>query len=66
MGVLLGGDPESTKVQMQAVLGFETDLANITTPSELRRDEQSLYNLMTVAELQEIAPFVRTDPLGWC
>lgn len=49
---------------MQAVLEFETNLANITTPSELRRDEQSLYNLKTVAELQEMAPFVRADPLG--
>lgn len=64
MGVLLGGDPESTKVQMRAVLQFETDLANITTSSELRRDEQSLYNLKTVAELQEMAPFVRADPFG--
>lgn len=65
MGVLLGGSPESTKVQMQAVLEFETNLANITTPSEQRRDEQSLYNLKTVAELQEMAPFVRADPLGY-
>lgn len=56
--MLLGGDANSTKTQMQAVVDFETKLANITTPNELRRDEEKLYNLMTIAELQEKAPFV--------
>lgn len=59
MGVLLGGGQNETKTQMQAVLEFETKLANITTPSELRRDEEALYNLMTIKELQELAGFVR-------
>ncbi|KAJ8939317.1 hypothetical protein NQ314_011175 [Rhamnusium bicolor] len=58
VGVLLGGDLNETKIQMQAVIDFETKLANITTPSDLRRDEESLYNLMTIAELQERAPFI--------
>lgn len=43
---------------MQAVLDFETKLAEITTPMELRRDEEKIYNLMTIAELQDKAPFV--------
>ncbi|KAJ8982237.1 hypothetical protein NQ317_013539 [Molorchus minor] len=49
---------ESTESQMKAVIEFETRLANITIPSDLRRDEESLYNLMTIAELQETAPFL--------
>ncbi|KAJ8916510.1 hypothetical protein NQ315_000152 [Exocentrus adspersus] len=58
VGVLLGGELNSTRAQMQAVIDFETRLANITTPGELRRDEESIYNLMTIAELQERAPFI--------
>lgn len=58
VGVLLGGDPNSTKEQMQAIIDFETKLAEITIPSDLRRDEEQFYNLMTIAELQEKASFV--------
>jgi membrane metallo-endopeptidase-like protein 1 len=58
VGVLLGGEYNSTKEQMQAVIEFETKLANITTPNELRRDEESLYNLMTIAELRQRAKFL--------
>lgn len=43
---------------MQAVIDFETKLANITTPNEERRDEESLYHLMSIAELQELSGFV--------
>lgn len=43
---------------MQAVLDFETKLANITTPMEQRRDEEKIYHAMTIAELQVKAPFV--------
>lgn len=56
--MLLNGEENSTRAHMQAVIDFETKLANITTPSELRRDEESIYNLMTIAELQDRAPFV--------
>ncbi|KAL3271004.1 hypothetical protein HHI36_021505 [Cryptolaemus montrouzieri] len=58
VGVLLGGEPNSTKEQMAAVIEFETRLANITTPSELRRDEESLYHQYTIADLQEKAGFI--------
>ncbi|KAL1501599.1 hypothetical protein ABEB36_006896 [Hypothenemus hampei] len=58
VGVLLGGEQNSTRAQMKDVLDFETKLANITTPSELRRDEETLYHLMTLAELQEKANFI--------
>nr|XP_023014776.1 endothelin-converting enzyme homolog isoform X2 [Leptinotarsa decemlineata] len=58
VGVLLGGNENSTRDQMKKVIEFETKLANITTPSDLRRDEEHLYNLMSIAELQEKAPFI--------
>lgn len=43
---------------MSRVIQFETDLANITTPNEDRRDEEGLYNPFTLKEWQETAPFL--------
>lgn len=59
IGVLLGGEQNSTKKQMQDIIDFETRLAEITIPPEERRDEEKLYNLMQLSELQRKAPFVR-------
>jgi len=59
IGVLLGGEENSTKKQMQAIIDFETKLAKITIPPEERRDEEKLYNLMSLNDLQRKAPFVR-------
>ena len=61
IGTLLGGGEASTRRQMQAVVEFETRLANITEPPESRRDEEKLYNLMSLTELNEKAPFVSTE-----
>lgn len=58
IGTLLGGEEASTRRQMQDVVDFETRLANITEPPEFRRDEEKLYNLMSLAEMNEMAPFV--------
>lgn len=58
VGVLLGGEENSTRAQMQAIIDFETRLAEITTPTEDRRDEEALYHLMPLSELQEKAGFV--------
>ncbi|XP_066598593.1 endothelin-converting enzyme homolog isoform X2 [Prorops nasuta] len=58
IGVLLGGEENSTRKQMQDVIDFETKLAEITTPQEDRRDEEKLYNLMTLNSLQHKAPFM--------
>lgn len=43
---------------MQDIIDFETKIAAITIPQEDRRDEEKLYNLMSVEELQDLAPFV--------
>ena len=59
IGVLLGAQSENdTRKQMKQVIDFETRLAEITIPNEDRRDEESLYNLMTLTELQDLAPFI--------
>lgn len=59
IGVLLGAPNENdTRKQMKEVIDFETRLAEITIPNEDRRDEESLYNLMTLTELQDLAPFI--------
>ncbi|GLV38283.1 Neprilysin 3 [Carabus blaptoides fortunei] len=59
VGVLLGGEENTTKLQMQAVIDFETRLAEITTPTEDRRDEEALYHLMPLSELQVKAGFMK-------
>ncbi len=59
IGMLLGAkDENSTRKQMQEIIEFETRLAEITIPNEERRDEESLYNLVTLTQLQEEAPFI--------
>lgn len=58
VGVLLGGKEADVKAQMQDVIDFEKRLANITIPSEERRDEERLYNKMTIADLQARAPLL--------
>ncbi|XP_075718016.1 endothelin-converting enzyme 2 isoform X2 [Rhinoderma darwinii] len=56
MGMLLGGYPGSVEIQMTQILELEILLANLTVPQDERRDEEKIYNRMTVAELQNLAP----------
>ncbi|XP_061189533.1 endothelin-converting enzyme homolog isoform X2 [Saccostrea echinata] len=58
VGVLMGGEENITRKHMQDVIAFETELANITVPSEDRRDEEKIYHKITIPDLQEIAPFL--------
>ncbi|XP_065336097.1 endothelin-converting enzyme homolog isoform X3 [Cloeon dipterum] len=58
IGTLLGGEKNATTRQMQEVIDFETEIANITTPTEERRDDEKLYHSMKVTELQSLAPFI--------
>uniref|UniRef100_A0A4W4HPB7 endothelin-converting enzyme 1 n=1 Tax=Electrophorus electricus TaxID=8005 RepID=A0A4W4HPB7_ELEEL len=48
LGLLLGGDKNSTLSQMQQILDFETALANITVPQDERRDEEKIYHKITI------------------
>ena len=59
MGVLLGGEEAEVRRQSNDVIRLETELAEIITPSDERRDEEAIYHKMTLAELQEAAPLVR-------
>ncbi|XP_052752968.1 endothelin-converting enzyme homolog isoform X1 [Galleria mellonella] len=56
--VLLGANKTEARSQMSKVIQFETELANITTPSEERRDEEGLYNPYTIRQWQKEAPFL--------
>lgn len=55
----MGGEPNSTRVQMKNVIEFETRLARFTEPEEDKRDEEKAYHIMSITELQSLAPFVR-------
>jgi endothelin-converting enzyme len=46
---------------MQAVIDFETKIAEITSPPEDRRDDEKLYHPMLLREVQRIAPFVSEE-----
>ncbi|KAH9634372.1 hypothetical protein HF086_010852, partial [Spodoptera exigua] len=56
--VLLGANRTEARAQMNKVILFETELANITTPSEDRRDEEGLYNPYTIRQWQKEVPFM--------
>ncbi|CAH2060687.1 unnamed protein product, partial [Iphiclides podalirius] len=56
--VLLGANKSEARAQMIKVIQFETELANITTPSEDRRDEEGLYNPYTLKQWQKEVPFL--------
>lgn len=49
---------------MRDVITFEVRLANITTPQEERRDEEKIYHLMSLSELQRKANFVSMITTG--
>lgn len=58
VAVLLGAQEDNAKLQMQAVLAFETRIAEITVPADKRRDGELLYHNMTLQDLQERAPLI--------
>ncbi|XP_054159302.1 endothelin-converting enzyme homolog isoform X2 [Oppia nitens] len=51
VGVLLGGEENTTTNQMIQVLDFETKLAQITIPADQRRDDERTYHKMTLKDL---------------
>ncbi|XP_021346508.1 endothelin-converting enzyme homolog [Mizuhopecten yessoensis] len=58
VGMLLGGEENSTRSQMTDVIMFETQLATITIPSEDHRDEEKMYNKITIEQLQQNITFI--------
>ncbi|XKL60829.1 hypothetical protein PGB90_007886 [Kerria lacca] len=58
---LLGAEQNSTRETMKDVISFEVELASIIESDEARRDEDKNYHRMTIAELQNIAPFMNWE-----
>ncbi|GFV58253.1 endothelin-converting enzyme homolog [Trichonephila clavipes] len=58
VGVLLGGEEYDTTVLMKDVLDFETKLAEIILPDEEKMDHNKIYERITIANLQELMPFI--------
>ncbi|GFR05244.1 endothelin-converting enzyme homolog [Trichonephila clavata] len=58
VGVLLGGEEDATIVLMKDVLDFETKLAEIILPEEEKMDHNKIYEKITIADLQELMPFI--------
>ncbi|XP_038216679.1 neprilysin-2 [Zerene cesonia] len=56
IAALLGADRARAEVELKDSLQFEIKLANISLPLEKRRNATSLYNPMTIAELQQKFP----------
>lgn len=54
----MGGEPNATRAQMKKVIEFETRIAKFTEPDEDKRDEEKAYHLMSISDLQQLAPFV--------
>jgi endothelin-converting enzyme len=56
---LLGAKNDSkTRTALQDIINFEKELANITIPSEERRDDEKLYHAKNISQLQELSPVV--------
>lgn len=53
MAIQMGADPKQAQKDMGDIVDLEINLANISTPSEERRDNEKLYNKMTLKELSE-------------
>uniref|UniRef100_A0A8D9DX90 Neprilysin-11 n=1 Tax=Cacopsylla melanoneura TaxID=428564 RepID=A0A8D9DX90_9HEMI len=46
-------DPSTVKIDVHDMIKFEMKFANLTTPSEMRRDHSRLQNLISLAHLTE-------------
>ncbi|XP_060077927.1 neprilysin-1-like [Ylistrum balloti] len=51
-----GADPTVAEQQMKEMVDFEIKIANLTMPSDQRRNADKLYNKMTVATLKQRYP----------
>ncbi|GFY49874.1 endothelin-converting enzyme homolog [Trichonephila inaurata madagascariensis] len=59
VGVILDGkEYATTALLMKDVLDFETKLAEIIPSAEEKMDPNKIYEKMTVADLQELVPFI--------
>ncbi|XP_070560619.1 membrane metallo-endopeptidase-like 1 isoform X2 [Ptychodera flava] len=52
IATMLGADAKVAAEDFNDLIEFEIKLANLTTPADQRRDNNALYNKMTIAQLQ--------------
>ncbi|XP_070560613.1 neprilysin-1-like isoform X2 [Ptychodera flava] len=52
IATMLGADADVAAEDFNDLIEFEIKLANLTTPADQRRDNNALYNKMTIAQLQ--------------
>ena len=59
MAMLLGANNKANVIkQMNEVLQFERNVAKIYEPEGKLKDSENIYNKMTIADLQQMAPSV--------
>jgi len=58
VAVFLGADRATAEREMMESLEFEMELAKASTPREMRRDANRMYNPMMIRDLHEYAPMV--------
>ncbi|KAK7068963.1 Endothelin-converting enzyme 2 [Halocaridina rubra] len=58
VGVLLGGEENATRIAAEGIVEIEKAIAVITAPDEERRDDDKLYHLMEIEDLNRLAPFM--------
>ncbi|KAL4221419.1 Membrane metallo-endopeptidase-like 1 [Mactra antiquata] len=56
VAILFGATDDVAKKDMSDVVEFEIKLAHLITPQEQRRDNEALYNKMTIYDLQTSIP----------
>lgn len=66
VGVLLGGQENTSRQAAQGIVELEHKLAKISTPDDQRRDDNDLYNPMTINDLNKLAPFVGVPSMCFC
>ncbi|KAB0797723.1 hypothetical protein PPYR_08716 [Photinus pyralis] len=59
VAVIFGAERKFAEYELEVMIRFRGELANITLPPEERRNETALYNPMTIRELQERYPSIK-------
>ncbi|KAK5647008.1 hypothetical protein RI129_005472 [Pyrocoelia pectoralis] len=58
VSVMFGANRDVALKEMEAVVQFQIELANITLPREKRRNATAFYNPMSIEQLQHTFPFL--------
>ncbi|CAG5129048.1 unnamed protein product, partial [Candidula unifasciata] len=56
VAIMFGADPKVAQKDVDDMVNFEIELAKITIPREERRDNEKMYNKMTIKQFAELVP----------